>query len=142
MASPQRRETVRHIQAAMAAGYSGMGAWCLFHPSSVISLALTPTYAAFDPTTSLFCRCFGAQAMTCGLLLGTSDMTVNSFVAFGLAMIPYIGFNAWFGIGPGKGVFTRWLWMDFIGNMVFGLGSMYCAKLLVEEEVDCKGKVS
>ena len=80
--------------------------------------------------------------MKCGLLLGTSDMTVNSFVAFGLAMIPYIGFNAWFGIGPGKGVFTRWLWMDFIGNMAFGLGSMHCAKLLVEEEMDSKGKVS
>jgi hypothetical protein len=78
--------------------------------------------------------------MTCGLLLGTSDMTVRSFTAFGLAMIPYIGFNAWFGFGPAKGMFTKMLWLDFIGNVVFLSGSLYCAKLLEEEADDVKGK--
>jgi hypothetical protein len=57
-------------------------------------------------------------------------MTRRSFQAFGLAMIPYLGFNAWFGLGPGKGVFTPWLWLDFVGNVTFGLGSFYCASLL------------
>lgn len=79
-------------------------------------------------------RCFGAQAMTAGLLLGTSTMTATSFKAFGLAMLPYLGFNAWFsGWGPGSGVFTGWLWMDFIGNLVFFGGSMGAAALLGEE---------
>jgi hypothetical protein len=78
--------------------------------------------------------------MTCGLLLGVSDMTVNSFTAFGLAMVPYLGFNAWFGVGPGRGVFTKWLWMDFIGNAVFLSGSLLAAKLLKDEEDEQKSK--
>lgn len=111
------------------------------HPSSVFALGLTPPYLAIsNVTTSLFARCFGAQAMTCGLVLGTSNMTSFSFTAFGLAMIPYIGWNYWCGIGPGKGMVTSMMWMDFIGNVFFGAGSLYCAKLLkeVEEEEQAK----
>lgn len=70
--------------------------------------------------------------MTAGLLLGTSPMDERSFASFGLAMIPYVAFNAWFGVGPGRGVFTKWLAMDFVGNVFFALGSAYCAKLLRE----------
>lgn len=73
--------------------------------------------------------------MTTGLLLGISDMTVRSFTAFGLAMIPYLGFNAWFGIGPGRGMFTKLLWMDFAGNVVFLSGSLVAAIMLRNEEV-------
>ena len=77
-------------------------------------------------------RCFGAQAMTCGLLLSVLPMDERSFTTFGLAMIPYVVFNAWFGVGPGRGVFP-WLFMDFVGNVFFGLGSAYCVKLLKEQ---------
>lgn len=79
-------------------------------------------------------RCFGAQALTAALLLATSEMTVRKFTAFGLAMVPYLGFNAWFGIGPGRGVFTRWLWMDFLGNVGFLVGSVWAVRLLEEGE--------
>jgi hypothetical protein len=89
MATPQTLETVRRIQVALATGYSSMGAWqvflpclwvinpddrprCLLHPSSVIVLGPAPQYALTNRTTSLLMRCFGAQAMTAGLLLGTS----------------------------------------------------------------------
>ncbi|KAJ6027395.1 uncharacterized protein N7446_004009 [Penicillium canescens] len=92
----------------MSLGYSGMGAWCLLFPSSVITLCLTPRYISFDHTTLLLMRCFGAQATTCGMLLGTATMTRRSFQAFGLAMIPYLAFNAWFGLGPGKGQDTEY----------------------------------
>jgi hypothetical protein len=85
-------------------------------------------------------RCFGAQAMTSGLLLGVSDMTAGSFTAFGFAMMPYLGFNAWFGIGPGRGVFTKWLWMDFIGNIVFLGGSLFAAKSLKDENDERSNK--
>jgi hypothetical protein len=83
-------------------------------------------------------RCFGAQAMTAGLLLGSSNMTVASFTAFGVSMIPYLVFNAWFIIGPGRGFFTNWLWMDFVGNMVFLSGSLFAAKLLKDDEEEQK----
>lgn len=133
MANPQRLETVRRIQTAMSAGYSTMSLWVLIHPSSVLSLSLTPTYAIINRTTLLLFRCFGAQALTTGLLLGTAPMDERSFTYFGLAMIPYLMFNAWFLAGPGKGVFTGWLWMDCIGNVVFAAGSAWCAKLLKED---------
>jgi hypothetical protein len=75
-----------------------------------------------NTTTSLFVRCFGAQAMTCGLVLGTSTMTPFSFTAFGIAMVPYL------------------MWMVFVGNVFFGAGSLYCAKLLREQEEGDKQK--
>ncbi|KAK3359551.1 hypothetical protein B0T25DRAFT_564541 [Lasiosphaeria hispida] len=146
MTTPQRLETVRRLQTAMATGYATLGAWVLMHPSSVLSLGFTAPYAAMtNATTTLLARCFGAQAMTCGLVLGTSTMTSFSFTAFGLAMIPYIfGFNYWFGLGPARGMMTSLIWLDFVGNVFFGLGSLYCAKLLREqEEEDAKaGKKS
>ena len=85
-------------------------------------------------------RCFGAQAMTTGLLLGVSPMNEGSFTFFGLAMIPYLMFNAWFLIGPGRGVFTKLLLMDFVGNVVFGAGSAYCVKLLREQREEEESK--
>ena len=108
---------------------------CLLHPSSVLQLGLTPPYLAMcNATTTLFTRCFGAQAMTCGLVLGTATMTPFSFTAFGVAMVPYIVWNYWYGIGPARGVVTSMMWLDFAGNVVFGAGSLYCAKLLQEQE--------
>lgn len=61
-------------------------------------------------------------------------MTATSFTAFGVSMISYLGFNAWFIIGPGRDFFTNWLWMDFVGNMVFLSGSLFAAKLLKDDE--------
>ena len=81
-------------------------------------------------------RCFGAQAMTAGLLLGTAPMDERSFASFGLAMIPFLGFNAYFIVGPGREVFTKWLLMDLVGNLFFGLGSAFCAKVLREQKVN------
>lgn len=137
MATPQRLEFVRRLQTVMATGYSSMGAWCLIHPTSVIALSLSPAYAVQSATTALLMRCFGAQAMTAGLLLGTSSLDERGFTCFGLAMIPYLFFNAWYLAGPGRGVFTNWLYMDLVGNLFFGAGSAYCAKLLREQrEID------
>lgn len=154
MASPQKLETVRRIQRAMALGYSmysiaqkvhntiviadslviaTMGALVFLDPATVIKLSLTPTYAIVNRTTKLMMRCFAAQAMTSGLLLGMSPMDERSFTSFGLAMIPYLMFNGWFLLGSGRGVFTNWLLADFVGNVFFALGSAYCAKVLREE---------
>ncbi|KAL2195214.1 hypothetical protein P885DRAFT_62455 [Corynascus similis CBS 632.67] len=135
MTTPQRLEAVRRVQTVMSAAYTGLGAWCLLHPYSVIALGFTPEYAAESSViTYLTTRCFGAQAMTCGLVLGTSDMTAFSFTAFGLAMIPYIGWNFWFGIGPARGMVTNLMWLDFVGNVFFLGGSLWCAKVLKEEK--------
>lgn len=78
--------------------------------------------------------------MTCGLVVGTSTMTPYSFRAFAIAMLPYIGWNFWMAFGPGKEMVTNFIWMDFVGNVFFGLGSLYCAKLLEEQEEEDKKK--
>lgn len=109
-----------------------MGVLVIFDPATIIKLSLTPSYAIVNRTTQLMMRCFAAQAMTSELLLGVSPMDERSFISFGLAMIPYIMFNGWFLVGPGRGVFTNWLLADFVGNVFFGLGSTHCAKLLRE----------
>ncbi len=113
---------------------------CLVHPYSVIALGFTPKYIAMsNATTYLFTRCFGAQAMTCGLLLGTSEMTAFSFTAFGLAMLPYIGWNFWFsGIGPSRGMINSLMWLDFFGNCFFMGGSLWCGQVLREEAAAAK----
>ena len=110
-----------------------MGAVVLLDPATIIKLSLTPSYAIVNRTTQLMMRCFAAQAMTSGLLLGISPMDRRSFISFGLAMVPYLLFNGYFLLGPGRGVFTNWLIADFVGNVFFGLGSAYCAKLLGEQ---------
>lgn len=109
---------------------------CLFHPYSVVALGFTPKYIDMSTeTTYLFALFFGAQAMTCGLLLRTSNITPPSLTAFGLAMISYIGWNFWYsGIGPARGTMTGLIWADFVGNVFFMSASLWCAKLLREEK--------
>lgn len=92
-------------------------------------------------------RCFGAQAMTSGLLLSTTTINAQAFKIFGLSMVPYLVFNAWFaaewlGFGAGReggigSMFTKVLLLDFVGNCVFMGGSLWAARLLegsVKEE--------
>ncbi|KAK0653030.1 hypothetical protein B0T16DRAFT_388186 [Cercophora newfieldiana] len=141
MTTPQRLEMVRRMQTAIATSYTTLGAWALLHPSSVLSLGFTPQYLALcNVTTSLFVRCWGAQAMTCGLVVGTSKMTPFSFTSFAVAMLPYIGWNFWQGLGPGRDMVTNFIWLDFAGNVFFTFGSLYCANLLREQEEEDKKK--
>jgi len=88
----------------------------------------------------MFVRCWGPQAITCGLVVGTSTMTASSFTSFAVSMLPYIGWNFYMGFGPGKEMVTKLIWLDFAGNVFFALGSLYCAKLLREQEEEEKGK--
>jgi len=40
--------------------------------------------------------------------------------------------------GCRKGIFTNWLWMDFIGNTIFAGGSAWCVYLLSQGEREQK----
>lgn len=115
---------------------------CLLHPSSVLTLCFKPSpsplYQIITPTTLLLTRCFGAQATTSGLLLSSTTMSRRSFAIFGASMLPYLVFNAWYGFGFGGDVFTKWLWLDFVGNCVF-LGGSGIACYLLGGDVD-RGK--
>lgn len=60
----------------------------------------------------------GATAQVC--LFHPASVISLGFTAFGLAMIPYIGWNYWFsGIGPARGMVNSLMWLDFRGNVFF-----------------------
>ncbi len=100
------------------------GGWALLWPQGVIDLTLLPEYRVGTPILPFVVACFGAQAMISGLFAGFSRFTKTTFLAYGLALIPFLVFNIWFLlVDP---VFTRLGWLDALGNAVMaamcGLG--------------------
>jgi hypothetical protein len=108
--------SVRQIQWAIAAVFFILGGWALLAPGSVIDLALLPRYRVGTPILPFAIACFGAQAMIAGLFAAFSRFTRATFLAYGLALLPFFGFDAWFTfVDP---VFTRIGLLDAVGNLV------------------------
>lgn len=104
------------IQRGVAAVFFVLGSWALFAPRSVIDLTLLPQYRLADPILAFCVACFGAQAMISGLFAAFSRFTRATFLAYGVALIPFFGFNVWFTfIDP---VFTWVGLIDAVGNAV------------------------
>lgn len=108
--------TVKQIQYAIAAVFFILGGWCLFAPQHVIDTTVTPQYHSRDPLAVLAMACFGAQACLAGLFAATTRFTRTTFLAFGLALLPFFVFDYWFTrIDP---VFNHVGMLDLIGNIV------------------------
>lgn len=108
--------TPRHIQWGIAAVFFILGGWALFAPQSVIDLCLLPQYRTGTPILPFVIACFGAQALISGLFAAFSRFTRATFLAYGVALIPFFGFNAWFTlVDP---VFTPIGLLDAVGNAV------------------------
>lgn len=107
--------TARQIQSGIAAVFFILGGWALLAPQSVIDLTLLPQYrdgAALPFTVA----CFGAQALLSGLFAGFSTFTRGTFLAYGIALLPFFAFNVWFTfIDP---VFTLIGLVDAVGNAI------------------------
>lgn len=84
------------IQVAIAAVFLGLGGWCLVHPSSVIALTVRPEYRTDHLLVQVALGAFGAQAMLVGILAAFATFTRRTFLAFGLAVLPFFGFDVWF----------------------------------------------
>jgi hypothetical protein len=108
--------TVRQIQWAIAAVFFVLGGWALVAPQSVIDLALLPEYRTGTPILPFAIACFGAQAMISGLFAAFSRFTRATFLAYGIALLPFFVFNWWFTfVDP---VFT-WVGLaDAAGNAI------------------------
>jgi hypothetical protein len=108
--------TVRQIQWAIAAVFFILGGWALLAPGSVIELTLLPQYRVGTPILPFAIACFGAQAMLSGLFAASSRFTRATFLAYGIALLPFFAFNAWFTfVDP---VFTRLGLLDAAGTVV------------------------
>ncbi len=101
-------------QRLIAVPFLALGAWCVVLPGIVERLAVRPEYYHGTITTALFIGCFGAQAMLAGLFAWFSRFTRATFVAYGIALLPFFCFNYWFVfVVP---VFNEWMALDFVCN--------------------------
>ncbi|HEX8900539.1 hypothetical protein [Vitreimonas sp.] len=109
--------TPRTIQYAIAAVFFVLGGWCLIAPQSVIDLTVRPDYRPDDAIAPLLVGCFGAQACLAGLFAAFSIFTRATFLAYGVAVLPFFGFNYYFYfVEP---VFNELILLDAAGNLIF-----------------------
>lgn len=109
--------TPRQIQYAIAAVFFVLGGWCLVAPQSVIDVTPNPAYRPHDEIAPLLVACFGAQACIAGLFAALSVFTKRTFLAYGIAVLPFFAFDWWF--YAVKPVFNGFLVLDAIGNAIF-----------------------
>jgi hypothetical protein len=104
------------IQRLIALPFLGLGGWCLIWPGTVERLVLLPGYQIDTLASQILMGCFGAQAVLSGLFAAFSIFTRTTFMVYGIALLPFFGFNYYFlYVEP---VFTAWMFMDFGANLV------------------------
>ena len=115
MPSPGRQAEARRWQMLIAAVFLGLGAWCLVAPMSVIELSVRPDHQNDLPLTAVTMGAFGAQAVLVGIVSATARYTARTFLALGIAMLPFFVFDWWFyGVEP---MFNELILIDFAGNV-------------------------
>lgn len=108
--------SVRTIQWAIAAVFFVLGGWCLVSPASVMALTIRPEYRSDDFIALFALSCFGAQAILAGLFAAFSRFTKATFLAYGLALLPFFVFDYWFfAVRP---VLTLVGMLDGVGNLI------------------------
>jgi hypothetical protein len=113
----------RRWQLLIAAIFVGLGGWCLVAPMSVVDLTVRPEVRNDLPLTAITIGAFGAQAMLVGLVAATSRFTATTFLALGLAMLPFFVFDWWYyAVRP---MFNELILLDAFGNIAM-LGA--CAR--------------
>jgi len=107
--------SVRQIQWALASVFFVLGGWCVVSPASVIALTIRPEYRSDHPLVLIAMGAFGAQALIAGLFAAFSRFTRATFLAYGVALIPFFAFDGWF--YAVKPVFTPLGLLDAVGNV-------------------------
>lgn len=127
MTGAQGRAAVeaRTIQWLIAAVFIGLGAWCLVAPASVIDLTVRPEFRSHSPLVVVSIGAFGAQACLAGLFAALSRFTRETFLGFGLALLPFFVFDWWFyAAAP---IFNELIAIDAVGNFIMlGLCARGC----------------
>lgn len=106
----------RGWQLLIALVFVGLGAWCLVAPMTVIDLTVRPAHQNDLRLTAITIGAFGAQAVLVGLVCATSRFTDRTFLALGIAMLPFFVFDWWFyAVEP---LFNGLILLDVAGNLV------------------------
>ena len=105
----------RRIQIAIAFVFLALGGWCVAYPSSVVALTVRPEHHADLPLVRVAIGAFGAQAMLVGILAAYATFNRRTFLAFGVAVLPFFGFDVWFCfVEP---LFNGLILLDVLGNV-------------------------
>jgi len=108
--------TARRLQIALAAVFFVLGGWCVVSPTSVLDLAIRPGFQSDAPIVPILMACFGAQALIAGLFAATSRFTRWTFLAYGIGLIPFFVFDAYYYfVIP---ALTEVGMIDLVGNLV------------------------
>lgn len=107
---------VRRCRIAIAAVFLVLGAWCLAAPWTVIDLTIRPEHRSQDLLVLVAFGAFGAQAMLAGLFAATARFTRRTFLAFGLALLPFFVFDWYFYFQ--RPLFNALILLDVAGNLV------------------------
>ena len=108
--------SARHIQCLLASVFFILGGWCLVSPSSVLALAITPQYRSDAPIVPILMAAFGAQALIAGIFAAFSTFTRTTFLAYGIALLPFFVFDYWFYVV--EPMLTVVGLLDAVGNLV------------------------
>jgi hypothetical protein len=108
--------SVRQIQLGLASVFFLLGGWVLLAPQHVIDTVILPRWNTGDRLAVLTMACFGAQACLAGLFIAFTRFSATTFLAYGIALIPFFVFNWWFTfVDP----IFNWLGLiDAVGNIV------------------------
>jgi len=108
--------TTTRIQWALAAVFFILGGWALFAPQSVIDLTFQPQFRSGGRILPFAVACFGSQAVISGLFAAFSRFTRTTFLAYGVALLPFFVFDYWFTVVDR--IFTPVGLLDAVGNVV------------------------
>lgn len=108
--------TVRQIQYLLASVFFVLGGWCVVAPMSVIELCFRPEYRSDAPLVPFIVACFGAQALLSGLFAATAEFRKRTFLAYGIALLPFFIADWYFyAVVP---MLTEVGLLDAVGNVV------------------------
>ena len=108
--------SVRTIQLMLASVFFVLGGWCLVSPGSMLAFCITPPFRSDAPLVPILTGAFGAQALIAGLFAAFSRFTRATFLAYGLALLPFFVFDYWFSVRVP--MLTPVGLLDVVGNVV------------------------
>lgn len=108
--------TVRTLQWSLASVFFLLGGWCLVAPASVLALTIRPEYQSDAPLVPVLIGAFGAQALLAGLFAAFSRFERITFLAYGVALLPFFAFDYWaYAVVP---LLTPLGLLDAVGNVM------------------------
>ena len=108
--------TPQRIQFFIGLVFFVLGGWATFFPQHVIDTVFLPEYREGGRILPFAIACFGAQALLSGLFAAFARFTATTFLVYGIALLPFFGFNYYFTFHDP--VFTSMGLIDALGNII------------------------